>query len=274
MLDTRLEPVLVVELDFSEADLADLRAAKLTLENPGLAARIAGFVGSPIEAGFKYLPAGWQQKVGEVTQSVLMKGLDFAILTMGNRGARDAQNWLHKSLVAVSGGFGGVAGLASLPVELPVSTGIMLRSIADIARSEGHNLARLDVRLSCLEVLALGGRSAGDDAVDSGYWAVRVALARTFANAAAYIAENGLSDKAAPALVKFITAIAARFSTIVSEEIAAKAVPVVGAVSGSLINLLFLHHFQEMARGHFIIKRLEEKYGAEVVEKQYQACVA
>jgi hypothetical protein len=56
---------------------------------------------------------------------------------------------------------------------------------------------------------------------------------------------------------------------VVTEEVAAKAVPVIGALTGGTINLLFMHHFQEMARGHFIIKRLEKKYGAPLVEKMY-----
>ena len=37
-----------------------------------------------------------------------------------------------------SGAAGGAFGLATLPVELPVSTIIMLRSIAAIARNEGE----------------------------------------------------------------------------------------------------------------------------------------
>ena len=52
-------------------------------------------------------------------------------------------------LSAASGAAGGAFGLASLPVELPVSTTIMLRSIADIARAEGEDpiQARDDARL-------------------------------------------------------------------------------------------------------------------------------
>jgi hypothetical protein len=42
---------------------------------------------------------------------------------------------LHKALAAASGAVGGGFGLAALPVELPISTIIMLRSIGDIARS-------------------------------------------------------------------------------------------------------------------------------------------
>ena len=43
---------------------------------------------------------------------------------------------MHKALATASGAAGGAFGLATLPIELPVSTIIMLRSIADIARSE------------------------------------------------------------------------------------------------------------------------------------------
>jgi hypothetical protein len=46
-----------------------------------------------------------------------------------------ASQLLHKALATASGAAGGAFGLAALPFELPVSTIIMLRSIADIARS-------------------------------------------------------------------------------------------------------------------------------------------
>jgi hypothetical protein len=60
----------------------------------------------------------------------------------------------------------------------------------------------------------------------------------------------------------------------VSEKVAAQAVPVVGAVGGAAINVLFTAHFQSMARGHFIVRRLERAYGAEAVRQAYQALAA
>jgi hypothetical protein len=51
-----------------------------------------------------------------------------------------ASRLLHKALAAASGAVGGGFGLAALPVELPISTIIMLRSIGDFARSEGEDL--------------------------------------------------------------------------------------------------------------------------------------
>ena len=243
---------------FAETDLAALKIAKAKLEYPGLTARIADLAGKPFEAGFRMLPREVSEKVGEIVRTALLKGLEFAVRTLGSGDTKISQDWLHKILVTGSGMAGGAVGLASLPVELPVSTALMLRSIGDIARSEGHDLSRLEVRLSCLEVLALGGRRAGDDAAESGYWIVRGALAKAVSEAAAYIAERGLVEEGAPPLARLIAAIAARFSAVVTEEVAAKAVPVVGAFAGGAVNLLFMHHFQEMARGHFVVKRLEK----------------
>jgi hypothetical protein len=262
-----------IEPKFTDADLNDLKMAKIRLEYPSLTAKIADIVGRPIESGFKLLPKNWNNKVGEITQRALLKGLEFSIYTMGKTETRESKNWLHKVLVVGSGVAGGAVGLAALAVELPFSTCIMLRSIADIARSEGHNIRQLEVNLACLEVFALGGKSSKDDAAESVYWMVRGALAKYISEAASYLAEKGLAEKSAPPLVRLIATIASRFSAVITEEVAAKAIPVLGAVSGGAINYLFMNHFQEMARGHFVIKRLEKKYGLKRVEERYKELV-
>ena len=59
-----------------------------------------------------------------------------------------ASGYLHKALAAASGAVGGSFGLAALPIELPISTGIMLRSIGDIARAEGEDLRDPNLRSS------------------------------------------------------------------------------------------------------------------------------
>ena len=160
-------------------------------------------------------------------------------------------------------------GSLALPIELPFSTTIMLRSIADIARSEGEQVRTVEARLACIEVFALGSRSKGDDASETGYFAVRAALARSVSEAAQYIAERGLAREGAPAIARLIGEVAARFSVNVSQKVAAQAVPIVGAAGGALVNLVFIDHFQDVARGHFIVRRLERKYGSEVVRAAY-----
>ncbi len=77
-------------------------------------------------------------------------------------------------------------------------------------------------------------------------------------------------EKTAPAVARLVGAIATRFGVVVSEEVAAKAVPVLGAVGGSVVNVIFMDHFQHMARGHFIVRRLEKKYGVEEVKLRYE----
>jgi hypothetical protein len=37
-----------------------------------------------------------------------------------------------------------------------------------------------------------------------------------------------------------------------------------------LINTIFIDHFQDMARGHFIVRRLERVYGTDEVKRQYE----
>ena len=125
-------------------------------------------------------------------------------------------------------------------------------------------------QLACLEVFALGGRSEADDSAETGYYATRAALASAVSEAARHIARRGLVEEGAPAIVRMITAIASRFSVTVSEKFAAQSVPAIGAAGGAAINLLFINHFQDMARGHFTVRRLERKYGEIVIREEYR----
>ena len=47
--------------------------------------------------------------------------------------------------------------------------------------------------------------------------------------------------------------------------------PVSRAASGVAINLLFVTSFQKIASGHFVVRRLERKYGLDVVKSEYEA---
>ena len=255
----------------TEAELADLKMAKQLLESPGLAAKISSFVGTPIEKGFALLPERWSAVINEATRKAIETALNVALWTMadGAATAKAPANWWHKLAAGASGAAGGAFGLAALSVELPVSTTIMLRSIADIARSEGENLKQAEVRLECVQVLALGGNSASDDGSEIGYFAARAAMAKAVSEAAAHLAASGVTQSGAPALVRLITQVAARFSIVVSEKAAAQAVPVVGAIGGAVINTLFIDHFQDMARGHFIVRRLERAHGVAEIKRLY-----
>jgi len=257
-------------MEFQKFDLNDLKKAKKILENPGIAAKITNLIGTPIEKGFELLPDNWNIKIGEVTQTALTKAVHAAIFTMKDSPGEETSNIWHKLAVATTGGIGGFFGLPAMSIELPISTTIILRSIADIARSEEENIYSDETKIACIEVFALGGPTSSDDASESGYFTVRAALAQSVTKAAEYIAEKGLAEEGAPAFVRLIIRIAERFSIQVTEKAAAQAIPAIGAAGGAIINTIFIDHFQDMARGHFIVRRLERKYGSEIVEETYK----
>jgi EcsC protein family len=259
-------------LDFAgmtENDLAALRRAVALLEHPGFAARLANMVGKPIELIGYALPASASQAITTATSKALEMALAAALRTM-HHPPRAGSQLFHKALVTASGAAGGAFGLATLPIELPVSTIIMLRSIADIARSAGEDLSDPEAALSCVQVFALGGRPDSADASESGYFAVRSMLAKSVTQAARFVVERGVIEEGGPVLVRFITQVASRFGMVVTQKFAAQAIPVVGALGGAGVNYAFIEHFQEVAQGHFTVRRLERAYGKEAVRKEYE----
>lgn len=254
----------------SNTELADLKRAKALLENPGIAAKLSSMVGSPIEKGMKMLPARWQKSVHTATEAALMKALDVAVSSLGKKKPLTSSDRLHKFAAAASGAAGGALGLVALAWELPVSTTVMLRSIADIAAAEGEDPRHLETKLACLMVFALGStKDKSDNAAESGYFAARSALASAVTEAAKHLAQKGLGKSGGPALVRLIGLIASRFGIVVSEKAAAQAIPILGAAGGALINTIFIGHYQDMARGHFIVRRLEKVHGQEPVQEAY-----
>ncbi len=259
----------VGRLRMTDEDIKALRSAVLALEHPGWAARLSNIAGRPIELMTKALPEGATKAIAAATTKGLNAALAVALRTIRHE-PQAGSRLLHKALASVSGGVGGSFGLAALPLELPISTIIMLRSIADIARSEGEDLADPETALSCLQVFALGGRTSQDDASESGYFAVRGLLAKSVTEAARFVAERGVVAEGAPVLVRFIAQLSSRFGAVVTQKAAAQALPIIGALGGAAVNYVFIDHFQEVARAHFTVRRLERAYGKEPIRIEYE----
>jgi len=259
----------LIKSKLTEEEIQELLLAKRLLENPGFAVKITSFLGSPLEVGLEKLPKNWHEKIGEVTKTALMKAVEAAAKTINDEPGKASSNYWHKLGAAVSGGVGGFFGLTALAIELPISTTIMFRSIADIARSQGESINDFETKLACLEVFALGGGSSSDDSAESAYFLARAMLANSVGHAAAFVAKKGAST-GAPLMVKFLSKIAERFSLQITEKAAAQGIPIVGAAGGAIINSLFIDHFQDMAKGHFIVRKLQKKYGDKDVELLYR----
>jgi hypothetical protein len=258
-------------MTLEDQDLQQLRQAKQMLENPGLAAKLSSVVGSPIEKGIKMLPAPVLRGVNKATEAALMTALKAAVKSLGEKPGENSRNRIHQMIAAAAGAAGGAFGISALAVELPISTTVILRSIAAIAASEGADPRHLDTKLDCLQVFAFGSeKTKSDNAAESGYFAARAAMAKAVSEAATHLAKKGLAKGSAPALVRLVSLIASRFGIVVSQKAAAQLIPIIGAAGGATINALFIEHYQQMATGHFIVRRLEKIYGADPVRLAYQ----
>ncbi len=264
--DTSVE---IMPARLTPAETLDLRRAIACLEGTSFAQRLTDTLGRPVGALGNALPVSARRAIAHATEAALGAATKFALRTIDLKKPAKPTNRAHKLAAVASGAVGGAFGLAALPVELPISTTILLRSIAEIAREEGEDLSAPDAALACVEVFALG-KTNDEAAYESGYFAVRAALAKSVTDSARFVATQGVAAQSAPVVVRFITQIAARFGVIVSEKIAAQAAPVFGAIGGAAVNAVFAQHFQTLARGHFIVRRLERTHGASLVKFEYQ----
>jgi len=255
----------------TEADLADLAEAKRLLESPSLAIQLANAVGAPVEYLLvRKLPVAATALVNRAARHAVETGFKAAAFSLGKgRVGSNANNRLHRLAVAGTGAVGGFFGLPGLLVELPLTTTTILRSIADIARSEGESPHDIGTRLACIEVLALGGNRRDDDGAESGYFATRATLAQQVTAASRHLGSS-LASGTAPTVLRLFNTVASRFSIPVTQKTLAQAAPLIGAASGAALNLVFISHFQRMARGHFIVRRLERSYGVAVVRDWYR----
>jgi hypothetical protein len=254
----------------SGAHYKALVAAVSALEHPNFAARIADYAGAPVNRALGMLPRAANVGLAKAVEVAMLRCLKTAIKSLDDTARRPPRTVLSSMAAGVTGGVSGFFGVVALPVELPLTTTIMLRAVADIARHNGEDLSKLEPRLACLQVFALGSRPRGVR-TDVGYFAARAMLTKITGNAAAYLVERGALEMSAPMMNSFISEIVSRFSIVVSDRVAASALPVIGAVGGATINVIFMNHFQQIAKGHFTVRRLERRYGREAVRREYAA---
>ncbi|EJA4267010.1 EcsC family protein, partial [Escherichia coli] len=278
-------------MSLEERELLDLEKAVKLLEQATITEKMTQMVGKPIDYLMSKLPKGAEAQIYSLVEKALHKAADAALWSLNNEPNREASTKTNKFFAAVSGAVGGTFGFSALAIELPLSTTIMLRSVADIARSEGFDLDKVETKQACLEVFALGGPSENDNAVDTAYEnddAVDTAYyaTRSFTAEAMQILSKELSEIATKKvsvnaamnltptqtgkwLATLIEKVATRFGIVITEKTAAQVVPVIGAFAGATLNIMFTDYYQDMARGHFIIKRLEKKYGSELIKSEY-----
>jgi EcsC protein family len=253
------------------AQQQELERAVGLLESPRLAIRLANYAGKPLDSILGAVPR-LNGALHGVVRNAILRCLTVAIDSQEGE-AFAPSSWRPKALTGLSGGLGGLFGAAALPVELPLTITLMLRAIADIARHNGEDLRALEPRLACLQVFALGDRKS-DAGTAIGYYAVRATLAKLTGEVMASLVERTALDVSAPVVTRLVTEVVSRFGLVLSERAAAGAIPVLGALGGATLNIMFMDHFERVAQGHFIIRRLERLHGREVIGELYRIAAA
>ncbi len=259
--------MIIRERELKLQNLADLKKAAILLEKDSIAVRMANLFGEAAEKFVRLFPRRFQKSLEMHTVMTIEKSWEFSLSTMAGPDVPPEPEKRHRLYAIISGAVGGLA-VVTLFAELPVTTVIMLRSVADIAKSEGEDYNTLETRIACLESFALGGEEA--DKGKSSYYVTREMLSKPLEESGKYIAKKGVAGMGAPFVAQLIAKIAAKNQTFLSAKAAAKAVPLTGAVIGATVNVVFIDYFQEKARGHFIMRRLEKKYGTEEVKQVFE----
>jgi hypothetical protein len=252
---------------FAPEHLKALTRAVKGLEAEGLATKIGKHAGRPAQKLLDKLPGPLASILNRAIEKAVLKALDFAIKSLDPKDRRKPKPGVTAAFAGLSGGLSGLVGLAGLAVELPVTTLLMLRSVAAIARHMGEDLTTVQARLACVAVFAFGGPEKGDPEV--GYYASRALLGKLASDVSTLMIERGGAAATAPSAAAFVGEVTTRFSATVWERAAASAAPLIGVLGGASLNVIFTNHFNAIAWSHFTIRRLERIYGEEIVRAHY-----
>jgi hypothetical protein len=226
------------ELDSST--LHEIREAARVLEStPAWLTQISRLE-APLGRLAAKLPAPVDAALREALEKVLATSWNASLWNLSAE-PTFAPAWVWPTLTGAAGGALGFLGMAG---DLAASTPLILRGIAKEALTQGFDPREEAVKQECLSVFALGSpRRTEDDGADTAYYALRIGWAQVL-------------RPGGPAAGMFVRAGVA---------------PGLGALGAATLNGLMTRHFCSVAKAHFTLRRLEDRFGRESVEAAYQA---
>lgn len=240
-----------------EATAELTRVAARLRRGSGVLVRVADLMGGAVGQSFRLgvrgigLAPDIQAKVRGLAAAAVARAFDLAVLRLksprkpgffSQEGAR--------TVVVLSGAVGGFLGLGGFLPDVTVTTFAIMRAIARIAQEEGEDLADEDTRRACLQVFALTPQHGSKAESDIGYYSARLLM------------------QGRP-LTMLLTEVAAQYGVSISQKLALQTMPFVGAAGGAALNAAFFRHYQDAARAHFVIRRLERSFGAAAVSNTW-----
>lgn len=217
----------------SEAELDRLARIYATAGGPGM--RVLGMLGTRAESLLDRLPGPARAQLGTATEQALHAAMRAAD---GSRASIPEQApWVQRAVTTAMGAAGGMGGLPTALLELPVTTAVLLRCIQGGAARHGFDPAAENVKFDCVRVFSAAGPLDHDDGADTGFLALRLTLTGT-------------------AMSKLIATVAPRLGVVLGQKLAAQSVPVLGALAGAATNYAYTSYYQSMADVHFGMRRL------------------
>jgi hypothetical protein len=184
----------------------------------------------------------------KITETTLWRLQSGAMLGLDPENRREPWDWFHKLVAGVSGATAGFVGEPGLLWDLPLTTGIIMRSVAEIARSfPNEDISSDDTKRACIEVFAFSGLGSRDEEADVGYWAARASLSHT-------------------TIEGLIRGVASRFGILLTDKMVGQVIPIAGAVAvlESTISLS-----TTSSRWHACISPYERSSGGHLTQPQF-----
>ncbi|WP_164659792.1 EcsC family protein [Tropicibacter sp. Alg240-R139] len=218
-----------------DADTELDRIAKHYRSAGGTGVRMLNALGGKAEGLLDHLPVNVRDGLTGATERALHLSVKAA---QGSRRAVPDQNeWVNTAVTTALGAAGGFGGLPGALVELPATTTMLLRAIQGVAAETGFDPATESVQFDCVRVFSAAGPLDFDDGADLGFVSARMTLT-------------------GGAMQKLIATVAPKLATALGQKLAAKTVPVLGAVAGAGTNFAYTRYYQQIAHVQFGLRRL------------------
>lgn len=228
------------ELVMNDPITAAKRIAKDYVSASGLGMDLMMAVGGGADVVFKHVPENFRNSLDRAVLIGLEKALYAADASRKATGRYPA--FIERCVPGITGAIGGLAGLPGALIEVPVTVAVIFRGVLEVAEDSGFAPEEEETRKEALRVFAMGGPFYEDDGAE-------MALIVTKASITGHTV-SGLIQKAVPHL-----------ASALGPKIMAQSVPVLGAVSGATINIIFAAYYRQMAKVRFAILREAQNRG-------------
>ena len=232
-----------------------VEAAELYVSSRSALMSFVSILGNLVHHGLRRLPEEWRNDIVNKISETLDFALRVSIARMDDRPGRKSSGGRYIAIAVATGAGGGAFGLPSVLAELPITTGLILRSIADIGRSCGERLDDPEFRATCIEVFAYGTPLDEEDE-----------------EIAFVLARMGAIESASK-ISELVGRIAVRYAATLAPKIAAMSVPVTGAVLGAGVNWAYMNFYQSVARVLFMLLPIERKHDPAQVRSCFSSLV-